>query len=420
MELSEKAVKFFDDPKIMKKFGPYAKYVPSLYARVILAAPEMADEVLDRLGRIKVRTKPKLSVGRDGGETYGETARVYYNDRRQTGIKMLVKRPQEIQGAAIPVILKSWGTGKISIETLLQVDAEEYFRRDAFYHEMIHAIAGERPRDGEPSGPGYYDVVTGNATFSRYDLSKTGNNRQNDIRSVMIEEGIVEDWANDLTLEDINNRFTRITERLAIVAYKLSVSLVTCWNLCSNFQLRREFLTGVEDDTEISEKTFVFKQKMMNLYADIMPTNINSKFEYDVDAIAEDYVDLIRYCDENFDRKAHSKAECQKYDMSMAYIKSIWPLCRNIEFYANEVDRPHIKEVQREVEAKLKRMLSYRERHEFDTIWYLNQMAREGRGVIKGDIKISQFVRWYTDDLKYYLTKLPRRVKQATLESLNK
>ena len=418
MELSEKAVKFFNDPKLMKNFGPYAKYVPSLYARVTLVAPEKADEVLDRLGRIKVRTKPKLEED-DSSICYGATEHVLINGKRQSGIKLLVKRPAELQDIALPLTSVNQRRGKISNDTLLRLDGYEYKYRISFYHEMLHALSAERPRPGEDE-PGHYTVVTGNASFGKYDLNVVGKNRKNPLLPSLIEEGIVEDWASDLTLEDINNRFTRTSERVAIIAYRLPVSFVTCWNLCSNNQLRREFITGIEDDTVDSEKTYEFKMQMLRLLSVTIPKLQEQKYEYDTDKIAENYLSLIKYCDANFDRKAHTDAECGKYDLSMAYLKSMRPLREHMKQYAGEKEKPDLDKVFNEVEEKLKRQIPYSQRHEFDTLWYLNQMAREGRGVIKGDIKISQFVRWYADDLKYYLTKLPRRVKQATLESLNK
>ncbi len=469
MEFNEKETRFFNNPKLMQRFGMYAKYVPRVYARVVAVAPEMAEGVLERLADITVRTKPKLDERAEDGESHGNTSRALNNNRLQKGVRLLIKRPNEIRGALRPLLDEGFfNRGEISNQTLMRVDMEEYYRRNAFYHEMLHALAAENPQDGntasDSTGPSgskdkskgvsksdniakskdtnaseekiasedtsnsenesegserYYYVVTGNITFARYDLNKVGCNRQNDKYSSMIEEGVVEDWANDITLEDIDNRYTRTTERLSIVAYRFFVSLVTCWNLCSNYQLRREFITGMCEDTVDSQQTEVFKSKMFDLCYYMLPA-FRGDSVYDVDKIVDKYLDIIKYCDSNFVRKAHTRAECEKYDMAMAYLKTPRALPREIKIYANKEKTPDIDKVTREIETMLKEKIPYHERKEYDTIWYLKQMAREGRGVIKGDIEARQFVRWYAGDVSKFVSRLKGSAKSPTEREQNR
>lgn len=302
---SEKAQEFFSNQQQMQRFGHYANYLPAFYDYVTDIVPEVADTLTDRFKNIVL--SPEAPNTNDWiGESYGETNRYFEKDKMYVVIK-LAKR--------------------------LNVPAEQgdYISGEAFFHEMLHAVAGYRRCPSVPEYPDENCFVLGNTNIFSFPPNYIiGDNFGYYPTRNVIEEGIVEDWAVDMFKTfDNENEFANTHSRTEIMQYKLATALCGAWNLASNNQLRKEFIHGKGDGSVLSKKTEVFRQKMQNLYQSLHYVDKKAVCEpkdFDTTKIANDYVDLVHYCMENCDMKSLSIDERIKFDENITFLKNGAPL----------------------------------------------------------------------------------------------
>ena len=317
MELNEKAKKYFENQaKLKKRFGPYAKYLPIFYQQVCTVKPELADELLDRLDKIKVHFKENYDTGFKG--------------------KTTLKAYDGKYSASINLIINDY---KIT-------EKENYGRISSFYHEMLHAIPGvfyTTCREDDNLKPWeYYKQANNNGDMP---TAITGNIFQDIYRTKIdfsdyvgstigvayIEEGVVEDWAHDImTQSGYEDEWSSSVTLLEKISYPLFTMLCGMWNLASDNQLRKEYLTGVPDGTKQSEQTEIFKNKMYALIKQMPYRNNKAKAleTYQIDSLCATCVDVVRYCESCCDVTKLSIEERTKFNLYKNAIYSGAPLCR--------------------------------------------------------------------------------------------
>lgn len=330
--INEKVKALFNNQRQMRRFGPLAKYLPQFYERIVGAFPDYADEIIDRMSDINVHYKQALPNGAVGTQV-GLAFRKFHEDRMYRGIR-LVNGAEPIlvdRDVLLPFDKDDFTDGRFNRELNYSSSADEYRNREIFYHEMLHAISGVS-RHNHDSQAG--DVmIFGNA--SQWEVAPVGKQEYYKPKdaSLMLEEGIVEDWATDIALNEIDNEYTRSLDYAHIMVYPMASNFVSMWNLASNNQLRKEFVSGVSDGSKMSEITQEFKSKFVELYNSFEWNNKGQKQlpeNCNVDKISQAYVDLINYCQAQFYSTPHPDSAVSKFKSDINYLMSCKPLLNEI------------------------------------------------------------------------------------------
>ena len=356
--MNEKAKILFNNKKQMHRYGAFAKYLPVFYERVSAMFPAYADEIADRMSDINVQYKPTLTSSAVGSQNQaGLTFRKFHKDRMFRGIR-LVNGAEPIlvdRNVLLPLFDDDFAHGAFNRELKYNSGVEEYRNRQVFYHEMLHAIAGVSRYEGYSSQVGNA-IIFGNA--SQWEIVPDGEREfyKSNSTSVMVEEGIVEDWATDIALNEIDNEYTRSLDYAHIMVYPMASNFVSMWNLASSNQLRREFLSGVGDGSEISKATQEFKSKFIDLYKSFnwnMQGQKQLPNNYDLDKISQSYVDLINYCNNQFFATPHSDSAVHKFKSNLNYIMSCQPLLKDIEKITDKENTENYEKMQQELCSKI-------------------------------------------------------------------
>lgn len=311
MTQSNKSQEFFNNEKILKNFSAYAKYLPAFYDETAKVCPEYADEIIDRLKNIKVHIVPKVT-----------------------------DRVQNASGTTIRFPIGNKIMSEIKLDSLEATSKElDNFKHiKSFFHETLHAIASvqEITPDGKI-------IPTDNRAFCfglvSIDVYPPNFKETKTIKffpsKTFLEEGIVEDWAVDIYLNKCDKYHLKEKYQVSPMKnYSLSSNLCALWNLASNNQLRKEFISGKQDTSTVSEQTDIFRGKMLDLFDDMhytMRTNCVNAKELDAQKIAKEYADIIKFCESNTDFKTLTKEQIMIYQETMFFLKSATPLNKTIQ-----------------------------------------------------------------------------------------
>ena len=332
MGYSKKVNEFFADKKQMHRYGPWAKYLPEFFQSVVEVAPECADDVIDRMRDIKVRYKYDLGVNQHGDSLDGYTKQAFVDGAIKSGIRLDNGAEAPDVERNLDVLLdENFAQDSTNDRLKMRAARDAYNARQTFYHEMLHAIAGTQKSDIAENITRY---TFGNTTSSDYIVSSDGYSMNMDEISLMIEEGVVENWATDIALNDIQNDYTHSADYAKIMVYRMPANFAAIWNMACNNQLRYEFLTGHGDDSEASKRTDEFKFKLHNLYRsfDWNQKGRRDKLSlHDLINISGKYADLINFCQKEFRKTKHSPEEEKKFNSCMSYLMSAKPLVSEIE-----------------------------------------------------------------------------------------
>ena len=311
MNYSQKAQELLSNQKILENFSAYAKYLPQFYEEIARICPECADEVIERFDNIKIHIKPKVT-----------------------------EKVQNASGATIRYPVGDKINSQIKLESLdaISKELDDFKHKKTFFHEMLHAIASvqEILPDGKIIPTENRVFLFGLASVDVYppDFQET-KIVKNFPSKTFLEEGIVEDWAVDIYLNKCDKY--NLKEKYYISPmknYSLSSNLCTLWNIASNNQLRKEFISGKQDLSDASEKTEVFRGKMLDLFDDIHYTlRANSVNPANLDAkkIAKEYADIIAFCENNTNFQNLTKEQIMLYQDTISFLKSGVPLGKTIK-----------------------------------------------------------------------------------------
>ena len=298
MDIKELAKRYFQKMTVLQPFGENTQYVPGVYARLVAENKDEAFNILDRLEFISIR---RIFQTKNNSE----------NDEEAQFGKILRMSGAEVE-SQVPKFCQAM---------------KEFLDRKKFYIHMLRSIAGDNiAKQGLPES-GTMKIKVGNVIEAVYDIDNPLTSAYTFSVTERIEGGILENWATDMVDMDVKNVYTRSRPYLWRVKNPLATSLIICWNLTTDNQLRREYLKGDDEDTQNSADTAEFKQKMCDFYRALCLEKPEATLEdYDAQAIAKKYADLIIMCDTRFNASAHSDYEKEKYTMCMKYIKSGFPI----------------------------------------------------------------------------------------------
>ncbi len=381
--------KFFKHHLALRTFGPYSQHMPGLCARIIAQVPEAEDKVLERLDNITLRHSYKsMATGQQGAWIRGETLATMHNDRIHRGIILRMSAPEERENMLAPLFDDEY-LDNPKIKKLSYAEArQQFYERKLFYQVMLNALAADSLENTEVVESGKKPTKVGNVVSAYYDFTTPEHIRGFYCASGMVRGGIVENWASELAEMDVNNAFTRTTQYMRSVSYPLATALVTCWNLCSNYQLRHEYMTGESDDSQASRDTEEFKRLMIDFYGSIgysLPpeskiTQISSK------EIAERYSELLNFCDKKFSEGKHTNKETQLYNECMRYAKLGLPVVNELGFVFKNNDSKNVKILKRDILVQIQRKIPLKQQLGYLMYEGAKQQALLTKGYLKGDI----------------------------------
>ena len=313
MEYTQKAKKFFENNKNLKQYSAYAPYLSLFYKQVLETCPDFADEIIDRFGNIKVHIEDISTKGTPHDVVYGNTWRFLVGDKPYASIDLLKRE------------LKS-------------IEKTDYIRKEAFFHEMLHAIAGARVVDvNNPLiKPTDRCVMYGNTSIIAYPQGyKKGDDVVRFFQYDLLEEGIVEDWATDiLSASGFSNEYVAKNKRADLQAYSVATTFCSLWNLATNNQLRKEFISGNGDGSSVSRATDTFRKKAGNLFMALnwsQTAHGAQPSSFDVGKIVALYTDLVKYCVNNCAVSKLPPEQRAKFDQNIEYLHSGKPLIKIID-----------------------------------------------------------------------------------------
>lgn len=340
MTLTKKARKFFEDEDLLKaKFGAYAKYVLPFYTEVIKNAPELSDEIIDRLFQIKTHIR---CFDKSRGYT-GVTKRELHGDKFYSSVVVM----------ANDFTKRGAGNSQESVD---------YSHLENFYHELLHAIIGAKIGKCKSSKINLKPWRLSNNKNGKLFFARLGNVSIEYYKEIdgkqflyrynafadMLEEGIVEDWATSLMKElGCEPEDIKKLELSSKVSYPLFTIFCGAWNATSDNQLRKEFLRGCGDNTRNSKGTKKFKDQLYDLTDALNYTiyemNEHHPNEFNLTKILNEYNKTIKLCKRNYNANKMTPEQKEKYFAYLECLESGKPLYNAIsrlcdKSYENELE----------------------------------------------------------------------------------
>lgn len=347
---AERIKKYFQNRAIMRrKFGAYYPLVYDYYKAVVDDVPEYADDILERLLDIKVHHRELNENG-----VLGRTTHPPWYDEVNCSVEL-----EKISLSEMPLLNNSKETKVISLEESLTLHSLEYknteharicdkfFMKHTFIHELTHSIVGAVMFEDNDS---FTDVEPASVICVRWGVAsseyytneiKRENFMAKDPNEIYLEEGIVEDWAQDISTKlGLKNNLTDDLPLEAIISYPTFTMLCGMWNAVSQNRLRREFVWGESFDDDLGRKTQEFRALLLSLIKECQPEhNIHRNGAVDVDckAIVALTKQTIDFCDKQ--RQTCSVGEVdEKYDTYKSYLLTGLPIA---QFFK---DKPELQE----------------------------------------------------------------------------
>ena len=320
MEYTAKAKKFFENNKNLKQYSAYAPYLSHFYKQVLATCPDYADEIINRFGNIKVHVEDISAKGQPHDVMYGDTWRFLVGDKPYASINLVKSE-------------------------LGSVERTDYIRKETFFHEMLHAIAGYKDiKVNNPLiKPTDRCVKYGNTSIIAYPQGyKKGDTVVRFFQYDLLEEGIVEDWAVDiLTASGFTRDYVAKNKRVDLQTYQIATTFCSLWNLATDNQLRKEFVSGVGDDSAKSRATDTFRKKAGELFLALnwsQTAHGAQPSSFNVNKIVALYTDLTKYCVNNCAVSKLSPEQRAKFDQNIEYLRSGEPLMKIIDRMCSNKD----------------------------------------------------------------------------------
>lgn len=328
---------FANGPALRRQFGANYALVEKVYNAVVADFPEYADDVFNRLTKVKVRYKEiydmqlygmtKRREGIVGDNSSVCLSKVDFCERllneRLDGVRYLASMPI---GPREDLTEDEKKQARF-VQRISEFD--KYMQKSVFVHELIHTIAGVSmlyvdqdftPISSKKFNPNkhFLCLLWGGVSEEFYEREILPENFIGaDPYSSLIEEGIVEDWAQDICRR-IGVRGAREDKMMleSTMGYQPYAMICGMWNAVSANQLRREFLEGTPIMDLQGQKTAMFKKLLLKEIREANPEYFMRKdgtmAEYDLEALADAQQRAIDLCDTEKKNIAHECAE--KYE----------------------------------------------------------------------------------------------------------